>query len=189
MRSKWATRQILSTPACVASRSKSESWLSEEGGFTQKKVRRSRRERVCKLGSGCDVGVQALMPPHVKAVVCAATKVPELPPPSAILLSLWKISLGDFGVFLHCAAGSERLIRNTLYKVSTNYSSCLASWGEREGRPTKGEQNLPQRRLLEPRAQIPGAPLPPPLRQDGQGKLPGSRFSRRAGMKAGPTSE
>ena len=58
---------------------------------------------------------------------------------------------------------------------------------EKGGRPTKGEQNLPQRRLLEPRAQIPGAPLPPPLRQDGQAKLPGRRFWRRAGREAGPT--
>jgi hypothetical protein len=146
---------------------------------------------VCELGSGCDVGVQALKAPSRQSCVLRCNQGPGAPtserhsPLEILTTHTVENFFRRFWSFLHCAAGSERLIRSTLYKVSTNYSSCLASWGEREGRPTKGEQNLPQRRLLEPRAQIPGAPLPPPLRQDGQGKLPGSRFSRRAGREAG----
>ena len=76
-----------------------------EWDYSEKKVR-SRRECVTLDAVVMHVGVhQALTAPHVKAVVCAATKVPELPTSERhssleILTSLWEIS--EVLVFLHC---------------------------------------------------------------------------------------
>lgn len=116
----WAgkTKSYLHLPALLP---EEQEWIMIVGGEWDYSEKRwgdlEERECVNLDPVVMHVGVhQALNPPHVKAVVCAATKVPELPPPTAILL--WKSSLtvgnfGGFGVLALWAAGSERLIRNT----------------------------------------------------------------------------